>query len=498
MFKTIFRKQFAMYIGNLLLIFLILGVVLTGMARNYFHQQKQKTLTAQSQRIAEGHLSTIFATRPFVIVEETPIEIHMLMLYNYFDASSFVCVFEEVLPGYENGLFSDARLRVLTSTANFHTWEYDMERVNGVINETLEFRRARYGQIVTVTGTMNGIFEERMMVVGYPIVHMGVTHGIVFMNSPIAEIEENIREFVNLVLLCLLLSIFIAFVLVYFSSRTISRPIRMISDVAKVIAAGNFDRRLTVKSLDEVGQLAESFNDMAESLANQENSRRAFISNISHDLRSPLTSVKGYIQAMLDGTIPQENRDKYLQVVLDETERVTKMANDLMFIGKFQNFGPDLDLSRFDINELVRTTLITFEGRIRDKNIQIEALLADEKNIVEADCEKIQRVIYNLIDNAVKFTGSDGLISVKTILDHPNPGKITVYIKDDGPGIPFDEQKKIFDRFYKSDQSRGLDKTGSGLGLAIVKDFIQAHGETMILNSAPGQGSEFGFTLTVV
>lgn len=495
MFKTIFGKQFALYIGNLLVVFALLGVVLTGVMRNYFFDQKQQTLTAHSQRIAEEYINTIVRRRlpPHTATADTRLQSTIEVLHYYVNASSFVSVFDWY--DAEQSHLNNVTLRLIARSENLRAWEDDIERINYAINNTQEFDIVRQnGQSVVLTGTMQGIFDELMMVVSYPIIYRGHVYGIVFMNSPISEIEANIREVVNLALLCLLLSIFVAFILVYVSSRTISRPIRMISGAAKVIAAGNFDRRLVVKSRDEVGALAESFNEMAESLERQETSRREFISNISHDLRSPLTSVKGYIQAMLDGTIPEESRDKYLQVVLDETRRVTKMANDLLLIGQFQNFNPGLDKSQFDINELIRTTLITFERLIQDKNIHISVSFADEKNIVLADCEKIQRVIHNLIDNAVKFTPHDGEISLRTHV-HPKSNKITVSVKDSGPGIPNIEHKKIFDRFYKSDQSRGQDKTGTGLGLAIVKEFVRAHGATIQVLSAPGQGSEFSFSL---
>jgi len=486
MFKTIFRKQFISYIGILVIVFVILGAAMIGMLRSYLYGQKRETLTLQAQRIAEAYVNT-FVVRRFPVMAHTSLNDHIGILYSYLGASTLVAEFHE-----EDG---EVVLHAAYGSMNFMDWQHNTVIVSNAINTIPEIRKTHHGETIMFIGTLGGIFTERMMIVGYPIIHLNNVHGVVFRNSPIAEIEASIREVAGLTLLSLMLSAFMAFVLAYFSSRTISRPIKMISGVAKVIAAGNFNKRLTVKSRDEVGQLAESFNNMAESLESQETSRRAFISNISHDLRSPLTSVKGYIQAMLDGTIPAEKHEKYMNIVLDETERVTKMANDLMYISQFQSLDVKLDLSDFDINELARTTLITFERRILDKRLQIEVDFAGDRNIVRADYEKIRRVVYNLIDNAVKFTPNGGTLTLKTSVNPGRREKITLSVKDSGPGINTDEHKKIFDRFYKSDQSRGIDKTGSGLGLAIVKEFIQAHGEGVRVLSVPGEGSEFSFSL---
>jgi signal transduction histidine kinase len=486
MFKTIFRKQFFIYIGNLLIVFVILGAAMVGMLRSYYYGQKRETLTLQARRIADGYINT-YVVRRFPFLTHTSHEDHINILYRYLGASSFVAEFRE-----QGG---EPVLSVAYGSLNLFNWRENEAVVNNAVNSVPEFRETYRGEIVTVIGTMGGIFRERMMIVAYPISYMGTTQGVVFMYSPIAGIEANIREVAVLAFLCLMLSAFAGFILVYFSSRTISRPIRMISGVAKVVAAGNFNKRINVKGQDEIAQLSESFNYMAESLENTEKSRRTFISNISHDLRSPLTSVKGYVQAMLDGTIPPEKRDKYMRVVLDETERVTKMANDLLYISQFQNLDINLELSRFDLNELVSANLITFEQRVNEKNLRVEVNFAEEKSVVSADCEKIRRAVYNLIDNAVKFTPDGGAISIETSTDGQRPDRITLSIKDGGAGIAPDEQKKIFDRFYKSDQSRGMDKTGSGLGLAIVKEFIQAHGGSVRLVSAPGHGSEFSFSL---
>ena len=202
--------------------------------------------------------------------------------------------------------------------------------------------------------------------------------------------------------------------------------------------------------------------------------------------------MRGFLSAIMDGTIPPEGRDKYLQIVLGESERLTKLANDILDINKIQSLEIELAKSVFDVNELIRKTVIMFEPRITGKRIALDLAFADERNMVLADEEKIQRVVYNLLDNAVKFTGADGHIQVETLTQS---GKVLVCVRDDGKGIGADDQKHIFDRFYKADASRGEDKHGSGLGLSIVRAFVKAHGETIALSSEQGKGCAFTFSL---
>ena len=220
--------------------------------------------------------------------------------------------------------------------------------------------------------------------------------------------------------------------------------------------------------------------------------QKKFVANVSHDFRSPLTSIHGYLEAMIDGTIPPEMFDKYLNIVLNETERLTKLTNSLLTLNNLNTRGMLLDRTDFDINQVIRGTAASFEGTCRKKTIAIEAVLTDDSMYVNADMGKIQQVLYNLIDNAIKFSHHDSIIRVETSV---KKNKLFVSVKDTGIGIPKDDQKLIWDRFYKSDLSRGKDKKGTGLGLSIVKEIINAHKEHINLISTEGVGSEFIFSL---
>jgi len=288
-----------------------------------------------------------------------------------------------------------------------------------------------------------------------------------------------------------------AFLLIYASSRAISRPLRQINEAASIIAGGDLDKRIPVKGKDEVAQLATQFNRMAESLQDQEKVRHSFIANLSHDMRSPLTSMRGFLMAIKDGIVTPEEQPYYLGIILDESERLIKLSNDILDIHRIQYAGLILEKTAFDINALIRQTILGFSHRALDKRLMITSHFAHPEDMVEADEAKIRRSLYNLIDNAVKFTPEDGEIIVETTIKPTSKGKVSISIKDNGRGMTEDEKKRIFERFYKGDPSRG-DKTGSGLGLSITKAFIRAHGESLTVESSPETGSVFTFTLPLL
>jgi signal transduction histidine kinase len=244
---------------------------------------------------------------------------------------------------------------------------------------------------------------------------------------------------------------------------------------------------------DELGNLSRTMKFMADTLQDNDEDQRKMISNISHDFRSPLTSIKGYIEAMLDGTISQEMQPKYLNIVLRETERLTKLTSGLLSLNSMDPKQNRLEKTNFDINAVIKNTAASFEGTCTARHITIDLLFSDWYSYVCADMGKIQQVLYNLIDNAIKFSPADSTITIETTARHE---KIFVSVRDTGIGIPKDSLKKIWERFYKTDQSRGKDKKGTGLGLSIVKEIIQLHGENINVVSTEGVGTEFIFSLS--
>jgi signal transduction histidine kinase len=293
------------------------------------------------------------------------------------------------------------------------------------------------------------------------------------------------------IILCVIL-IFSLIILITFQ-LFVYFPLRKITEAATQYAGGNLDYHIPVDSEDEIGYLSASLNFMADHLKNMQDYQKQFIGNISHDFRSPLTSIKGYVEAIADGTIPPEMQQKYLKIILFETERLTDLTSDLLTLNQFDTNKIHLNRTVFDLHEVIKNTVASFEGVCTTRLISFDLLLAVKELRVYADKGKIQQVVYNLIDNAIKFSGNNTIITIETT-DRSN--SVLVSIRDNGIGIPKQSLPKIWDRFYKSDLSRGKDKKGTGLGLAIVKEIIQAHNENIHVVSTEGVGTEFSFTLS--
>lgn len=351
------------------------------------------------------------------------------------------------------------------------------------------------GSSYYTVGSFFGMFEEDMLGVFAPITSDFRIKGYVVILMPMAAIQNSANNLLGISYLLLLILFLLSLIILIFFTEMVYIPLRKITHATEQYALGNLHYQLSVDSEDEIGYLAASLSYMAEELAQGEDNQKKLVANISHDFRSPLTSIRGYLEAMLDGTIPPEMHEKYLQIVLNETERLTKLTNSLLTLNNLNIKGMVLEKTEFDLNRVIKDTTATFEGTCRQKLIAVELILTGEEMLVYADMSKIQQVLYNLLDNAIKFSHNDSIIKIETTLKH---NKVFVSVKDNGIGIPKDSLKMIWDRFYKSDASRGKDKKGTGLGLSITREIIRAHNENINVISTEGVGTEFVFTLPCV
>jgi len=342
-------------------------------------------------------------------------------------------------------------------------------------------------------GDFFGNFQNDVLTVLAPITSNYKVKGYVVIHCSTADIEQTCISVLNISYITMAILFLLSLIILIFFTELVYIPLRKITKATEQYASGNMHYEFQVDSDDEIGYLAASLNYMASEIARSEDDQKKFVANVSHDFRSPLTSIRGFLEAMIDGTIPGELHEKYLKIVLNETERLTKLTNSLLTLNNLNTRGMLLDLTDFDINKVLRDTAATFEGTCRKKNIAIEMVLTDNTMYVHADISKIQQVLYNLIDNAIKFSNRDSVIRVETSV---RKNKLFVSVKDTGIGIPKDDLKLIWDRFYKSDLSRGKDKKGTGLGLSIVKEIITAHNEHINVISTLGVGTEFIFSLT--
>lgn len=341
-------------------------------------------------------------------------------------------------------------------------------------------------------GTFFDSFGEEMLNVIAPITSEYKVKGYVVIHTAMSSIEKSCNSLLTISYITLVILFLLSVIILIFFTEIVYVPLRKITYATEQYASGNMHYEFQVDSDDEIGYLAACLNYMASEIARSEDDQKKFVANISHDFRSPLTSIRGYLEAMLDGTIPPELHEKYLQIVLNETDRLTKLTNSLLTLNNLNTKGMLLDKTDFDINQVIRGTAASFEGTCRKKTIAIELVLTGDAMYVNADMGKIQQVLYNLLDNAIKFSHHDSVIRIET---SEKKHKLFVSVKDSGIGIPKDDLKLIWERFYKSDLSRGKDKKGTGLGLSIVKEIIASHGEHINVISTEGVGTEFIFSL---
>lgn len=357
----------------------------------------------------------------------------------------------------------------------------------------LNFDPAEIGASQYIIGTYHDYFKEDMITVMAPVTRGFSTVGYLLIHYPVSEIAIKCRDimepvFITLIVIWILSSIF----LIGFHFF-VYRPLRQITEAAKQYAMGNLDYEIPVSTHDEIGYLSASLNYMAVQLKDMDDYQKKIVANVSHDFRSPLTSIRGYVEAMADGTIPPELYEKYLNIILFETERLTDLTRDLLTLNEFDTKELLLDKAEFDLQEMIKNTAASFESVCTPKHIWIELLLLPGTITAYADKRKIQQVLYNLLDNAIKFSENDSSITVEV---SEKNDRLFVSVKDHGIGIPKKELNKIWERFYKSDLSRGKDKKGTGLGLSIVKEIIQAHDEHINVISTEGVGTEFIFSLS--
>ena len=316
--------------------------------------------------------------------------------------------------------------------------------------------------------------------------------GYIVIHSPLSSIQNDSIFFMNFMNTCFLIFLVLMFILFVYIYYITVIPIKKITKATKEYTVGNYEYPLRIKSVDEYKELSDAIVYMSGELSSLDDYQKKFVANISHDFRSPLTSIKGYAEAMLDGTIPVNLQDKYLNIILFEAKRLTKLTSNLLELNNFENNGTILDITSFDINSVIKNTVESFEGVCIKKRISFNLVFSKKEEYVDGDMDKIQQVLYNLIDNAVKFSHSNSKIKIS--VSEKNE-KILISVKDYGVGIPKDSIKRIWERFYKTDSSRGKDKKGTGLGLSIVKEIMNAHNENINVISTKDVGTEFIFTL---
>lgn len=476
--NNIFAKYFIFFAVIFFVVLTILGTTLTLLVSAYTQNENTKLLKENTQSIVNSISSTFIAQdmNDNYTLEKAVLCSSLSIISSSIDADIFVCDVEGNI----------ILCKEKAGKAPYFGELPECSLHNAKIGDNL-LKRVYEGGYVG-TGSVNG---ERSYIVGYPVYSSDSIIGSVFATSASsgeALTFAVLRMFMASALACLIIGTACIWIL----TRNLVKPLRQMSSAAKKFAIGDFSYRVKVSGDDELADLGKAFNDMADSLDTLESSRRSFVSNVSHELRTPMTSIGGFIDGILDGTIPKEKENYYLGIVSGEIRRLSRLVVAMLNMSKIESGSFEMKPSKYDISDQIIHILLTFEQKIEEKNIEIKGLENLKPTYIVADTDMIYQVIYNIFDNAVKFTNENGYIEV---LMNDSEKEIEVHIKNSGIGIKSEELSKIFERFYKVDKSRSLDAKGAGLGLYIVKMMVEMHAGSIWAVSEDENTAEFVFRL---
>ena len=470
--KSIFYKYFRSCAAVVLASILVLGTLFMLFASNYFREEKRETM---EQQLAIAQTTLVASS-------------------SYDDENNRVTMnSSNITAGFQTiSMINDSTIFFTNGSGVVQIWCEDgalSHPVHTVSEKILTAIRDEGSYFEA--GRLEGMFDESYYTYGISIRINDRIIGYVFISEPSSELSAFLTEMIKMFALSSVAALILSVVVTYYSTIKMVRPLREMSAAAKKFGQGDFTSRIEVTSDDEIGQLAMSLNNMAQSLSQLESMRRSFIANVSHELKTPMTSIGGFIDGILDGTIPQSEHRKYLRIVSEETQRLSRLVRSMLNLSRIEAGELKLNCTQFNIVDTICQTLFTFEQSIDQKKLDIRGLDVD-KVMVDADADLTHQVVYNLIENAVKFVQDGGYLEFSF---HTEAGMTYVGIRNSGEGLSKEEIPRVFDRFYKTDRSRGIDKNGVGLGLYLVKSIVTLHGGDVIVSSVQGQYTEFVFSV---
>ena len=474
-FQGLYWRQMFVTVSMVLLTLLLLGASFFSLSYNYAREQKSGEIENKARVMSQLSVTYLESGR-YLSIEELQND------PNFQQLASFAAIVSDV-----HFMICDTEGHVLLSTD---------ETLRGMVVTMPEkmTRKIMEEGSAASRDNLNGLYANKRFVVGVAAVNpvSQETVGEVFAVSTTSSLDAMWKGFVGLFFMTAFVVLMVSFLASSVTTMRQIQPIREMARATRQYAEGNFDIRMNDYGRDdEIGELAASFNNMAESLQQTERQRREFIANISHELKTPMTTIAGYTDGILDGTIPPENERQYLQIISDESRRLSRMVRRMLDVSQLQAMDPLRGGNHFDICESMRRVLISMEKKITDRHLDVDADIPEEPILVLGDTDMITQVIYNLLENAAKFAreGSALYLGV-TLLD----GKARVTVRNLGETIPAEELPLLFERFHKSDKSRSEDKDGVGLGLYIVKTILEQHKETINVTSENGV-TTFSFSL---
>lgn len=471
--KSIFKRYLSITMIIVILSFVMLGSVMMIFFARYWRQEKRELLTQNASSIS-GMAGQFLTER-----ENESFELRTNVLEGFIASFSTSIDADIFITDLEGNI-------LLGNYANSKLKEPDKVPVQAVAQAAKGMFEGR--------GSFGGLYQSSFYIIGVPMnaPEGGPCVGAVFAATSSASVNAYQGEAFKIFLLAAAAALAVTFCVVGAFAYRLVKPLRQMSAAARSFGAGDFSVRVPVTSSDELGQLALSFNNMANSLTNSEGMRRSFIANVSHELKTPMTTIAGFIDGILDGTIPREEQDKYLHIVSSEVKRLSRLVKSMLDLSRIDSGEMKIHPTHFDITHTIVTALLTFEQSVDEKKIEIRGLEDTGPQNVLGDQDLLHQVVYNLIENAVKFTNEGGYISFQVT---DGIDRTTVVIENSGPGIAPEDLAMVFDRFYKGDKSRSRDKNGMGLGLYLVRTILKLHGGDIAVSSAPGEFCRFEFYL---
>lgn len=474
--KTMFGRQFLLTAACILCSILILGASFRVFIQKYVQSESQKSLYQSAEAVAE--LASAYESIGDL---ENNWEFHINLS------------FAAEAAGTDTVICDETGVVILCSCSEFRCEHLGLQVPQAFVDQVIQ-----EGKTVDA-GILQGLYDDSRSVVSIPIISQadGVASGIVIASTGQTQVVGVIRQMTDIFLMTGAVVLLLAVIACSALMRRTSQPLKDLAGAARRFGHGNLDARVELDEHNpaEIEELAVAFNNMADSLEKSEQQRKEFIANVSHELKTPMTTIAGFMDGMLDGTIPPEQHRHYMQIVSDEVRRLSRMVRGMLDISRLQDQTiPEEKKTVFDLCEAAGQVLVSFEQKITQKQLDVQVDMPDEATYTLADADSITQVIYNLMDNAVKFCQQGGTLGLKI---QPEDKKIFVSVSNTGLTIPENELSRIFDRFHKTDKSRSIDRDGVGLGLYIVKTIICSHGEDISVTSRDGL-TVFTFSLPVV
>ncbi len=476
-FRSLQAKLIAIYLVIVLIFVGGLGITLTISYRKNLTSMRNEAIIGCAEQIAE-----MYAEGELAIID--------------LESGNTIPVLKTMAKDF------DATIQIVNTTSKLMFYNLDRDKLtvyqtNREVAPDIFDKVYNEGGVYVHSNYYNAELNANVSTIAYPIRSANSPKdekpwAILIINSNFKTVSDTFTNIVSTLWIPAIVLTVAGLTFVMLLVHGIVSRVKELNRATSEIAKGKFDLRINFRQHDEISQLADGFNRMAEELAVSDASKRDFVSNAAHELRSPMTSINGFVEGMLDGTIPAEKHRMYLEIVSSEVKRLTKLVKSMLDLSRIESGRDKLNLQTVDINEMIRRIIIRFSQKIENKGIIPEIDITDGKLLVSADADKIEEVLQNLVDNAVKFTPEGKKIALSCV----KKGELAyISVKDEGVGISDDELKFIWDRFYTVDKAHTGHKSGTGLGLAIVKSIIEQHGQTINVKSQQGKGTEFVFTL---